>query len=79
MHSFFTCTACHCFFLLLPLIATDIFPLNTLGIEVQLNLKGSENSSAKKGSSSARGKRSSEPAEKKGGGRGSGSASKRKR
>lgn len=56
----------------------DLQSLQSKGIEVQLNLKGSENSSAKKGSS-ARGKSSSEPAEKKGRGRGSGSASKRKR
>lgn len=56
----------------------DLQNLQSKGIEVQLNLKGSENSSAKKGSS-ARGKSSSEPAEKKGRGRGSGSASKRKR
>ncbi|XP_027104985.2 replication factor C subunit 1 isoform X1 [Coffea arabica] len=59
-------------------LQADLQSLKSKGIEVQLNLKGSENSSAKKGSS-ARGKRSSEPAEKKGGGRGSGSASKRKR
>lgn len=49
-----------------------------LGMQVQLDLKGVENSSATKSGGRGRGGRSSQASEKKGG-RGSGSATKRKR
>ncbi|KAL3518672.1 hypothetical protein ACH5RR_021261 [Cinchona calisaya] len=57
---------------------SDLNSLKSKGIEVQVDLKGSGNSSARK-ASSGRGKGSFETAEKKGGGQSSVAASKRKR
>ncbi|XP_038901198.1 replication factor C subunit 1 isoform X2 [Benincasa hispida] len=57
----------------------ELQSLNKKGMQVQLDLKGMENSSAKKSGGRGRGGRSSQASEKKGGGRGSGSATKRKR
>lgn len=56
----------------------ELQSLNKKGMQVQLDLKGVENSSATKSGGRGRGGRSSQASEKKGG-RGSGSATKRKR